>query len=333
MATELIDGKKYQHFKIIYSKEQALAHFKKYHYVDCRINAFPFLKEGVAWKPELLFIDLDLDLKSKKSLALALSKTLKTIKDKLNGSPTLIWSGNGYHIIQPVECPIVLEEIEQFSKYNKPSEQFLRFAKDYLSNGKADKSNYPSFNSCLLRIPGSINSKCLDNREKRIQGNFRVQVLQSWNGYRPLITRELLYNFHTYLNQKKSIERNKISKRNNINNKKYSVYNSKNNCQWIEKLLETPIREYRKRALWKILCPYLVNIKKLSNEESTKILRYWLDKCDSLSGRKLDFNPNQKIKNELKYVKNYFPLGVQKLKTDNEYTDLYQILKRKKVLS
>jgi hypothetical protein len=55
VATELIDGKKYQHFKIIFSKEQALAHFKKYHYVDCRINAFPFLKEGIAWKPELGF--------------------------------------------------------------------------------------------------------------------------------------------------------------------------------------------------------------------------------------------------------------------------------------
>ena len=71
VATELIDGKKYQHFKIIFSKEQALSHFKKYNYVDCRINAFPFLKEGVAWKPELLFIDLDLaDFKSKNSLAL-----------------------------------------------------------------------------------------------------------------------------------------------------------------------------------------------------------------------------------------------------------------------
>ena len=312
MATELIDGKKYQHFKIVGSREEALAHFKKYNYVDCRINAFPSLKEGVAWKPELLFIDLDLgDFKSKKSFDLVLSKTKKTIKEKLNGFPTVLWSGNGYHIIQPVECPIVLEEIEQFSKYNKPSEQFLRFAKDYLTNGKADKSNYPSFNSCLLRISGSINSKCLDNKEKRIKGNFRVQVLQSWNEYRPLITRELLYNFHTYLNQKKSIERNKILRRNKINNKKYSLYNS---YQWIEKLLQTPIHEYRKRALWQILCPYLVNIKKFTNEESTKILRDWLDKCDSLSGRKLDFNPNQKIKDELKYVKNYFPLGVQKIK-------------------
>ncbi len=60
MATELIDQKKYQHFKVAYSRDEALAHFKKYNFVDCRINAFPSLKGGVIWKLELLFIDLDL---------------------------------------------------------------------------------------------------------------------------------------------------------------------------------------------------------------------------------------------------------------------------------
>ena len=79
----------------------------------------------------------------------------------MNGYPTVLWSGNGYHIIQPIDCPIELEHIREFQKYENIipllSQEFLRFAKDYLSNGKADKANYPSFNSCLLRIPGSIN--------------------------------------------------------------------------------------------------------------------------------------------------------------------------------
>ena len=61
-------------------------------------------------------------------------------------------------------------------------------------------------------------------------------------------------------------------------------------------------------------------------------MRDWLQKCDLESGRKLDFNPHQKIKDELKYVKNYFPLGVQKLKTDPTYSELYQILKNGNVL-
>ena len=36
--------------------------------------------------------------------------------------------------------------------------------------------------------------------------------------------------------------------------------------KWIEKLLETPIEDGRKYTLWKILCPYLVNVKKFQYE-------------------------------------------------------------------
>ena len=53
----------------------------------------------------------------------------------------------------------MLEDITEFKKYDKPSQKFLRFAKDYFSNGKADKNNNPGFKSCLIRIPNSINSK------------------------------------------------------------------------------------------------------------------------------------------------------------------------------
>ena len=138
----------------------------------------------------LLFIDLDLaDFKSKKSLDLALSKTLKNIKEIVEWFSYNIMVGNGYHIIQPVDCPIELEHIREFQKYKNIlpllSQEFLRFAKDFLSNGKADKANYPSFNSCLLRIPSSINSKCLMIIEiKDFQVNLRVKVLQKWNGVR-----------------------------------------------------------------------------------------------------------------------------------------------------
>ena len=116
----------------------------------------------------------------------ALSKTLKNIKVKLNGAiPTVNNSGNGIHIIQPIECPVILEQIEQFQKYKDKfflSQEFLRFAKDNLSNGKADPANYPSFKSCQIRVPNSINGKCLDNRDKRLSGDFRVKTLHKWNG-------------------------------------------------------------------------------------------------------------------------------------------------------
>ena len=73
------------------------------------------------------------------------------------------------------------------------------------------------------------------------------------------------------------------------------------------------------------MCPYLENIKKLEYEQSYKILKIWLEKCNNL--RKLDFNPDIEIKTKLRYVKNYNPTMVKKLKDDNK--NLYLLLKQK----
>ncbi len=142
--------KKLGYQKIVYSKEGALEHFIESDFIDCRINAFPSLKEGSTWPPNLLFIDFDLeDFKSEKSLWLVLDKTLKNIKEKLGNDddvqPTVLFTGGGYHIYQPVYCPTALENITEFQKFENPSQEFLRFAKDNLSNGKAGKKNNPSF--------------------------------------------------------------------------------------------------------------------------------------------------------------------------------------------
>ena len=37
---------------------------------------------------------------------------------------------------------------------------------------------------------------------------------------------------------------------------------------WIEKLLQTPIDDHRKFAVWRILAPYLINIRKCSVDEA-----------------------------------------------------------------
>ena len=63
--------KKIGYQRKVYSKEKALEHFIESDFIDCRINAFPLLKEGTTWIPELLFIDLDLsNFNTKKSLNL-----------------------------------------------------------------------------------------------------------------------------------------------------------------------------------------------------------------------------------------------------------------------
>ena len=218
------------------SKQEIINAFRESNYVDCRINAFlPFTnyKEVQICPPNLLFIDLDLpinksqDFKSnKKTLNLTLDKTLRNINEKLNGFPSVLFSGNGYHIILPVQCPRVLENIKEFEQFDKPSEQFLRFVKYHLSNNKADKQHNPSFKSCLLRIPGSINSK----------NNKQVTIVQKWNGFRPLVTKDLLLEFRRYLIQKKIDEYNYRQKILNSRNEiiRISIIINHYYYEWIE---------------------------------------------------------------------------------------------------
>jgi hypothetical protein len=84
---------------------------------------------------------------------MALTATLKNIKEKLLGAnPTVLWTGNGYHIYQPIDA-FVLEEENIFSRnFDQPSKSFLRFAEQYISNNKSDPSYNPSFKSCIIRI-------------------------------------------------------------------------------------------------------------------------------------------------------------------------------------
>ena len=62
---------------------------------------------------------------------------------------------------------------------------------------------------------------------------------------------------------------------------------------WIDSLLETPIEDHRKYVMWRILAPYLINVRELSKDEAFNVVRDWLNKCHQL--RKLDFNPEDKI--------------------------------------
>ena len=126
--------------------------FERSNFIDCRINAFPIIEKPV---PNLLFIDLD-HIHRNISLDDVLELTLQNIQKRLSGSPTVLLSGNGYHIYQPILTPVSLEDVEDFNEFDNADNQFLRFEKDYLSSGLADKSNYPSLKSCMLRIPRFI---------------------------------------------------------------------------------------------------------------------------------------------------------------------------------
>ena len=118
----------------------------------------------------------------------------------------------------------------------------------------------------------------------------------------------------------------KIEQRKQLNSKtaRNQTVNSTATFRWIEKLLQTPIDDYRRFALWRILVPYLINIRKYSAEEAYKTIKNWLDRCGQL--RRLEFNPNYMIKYNINTAKRngYLPISLEKLKIESTY--LYNML-------
>jgi hypothetical protein len=192
--------KQLKELRSVYNKEQALYRFKQAEFLDCRFSAYRSQKytKHLKQKPNFLFIDLD---DKALNLEKELEHTLANIKEKFENDsvePTVLWSGKGYHVYLPVSA-LVLENESLFDDIEvyDPSRQFMQWAEQHVTNGKADPchSKGVSFNNCMLRIPGSINSKV----------DKEVKIVQKWNGVRPSI-RPLLYDFYIDLADKKLME-------------------------------------------------------------------------------------------------------------------------------
>ena len=233
--------------------------------------------------PSNLIVMMDLDrcnFKNDLALELALSRTLLTIRKRLNAVPTVIWSGRGYHIIQVIDASGVNLESQQIfvELSDQPSRRFIQFAEELLSNGKSDKShnNTVSFANCILRVPGSINSK----------NGQAVNLINCWNGHRSKIN-YLLSDFCVYLANEKAqgLRRRLTGQRQKQGRQSLSTFTRNGNTsyifQWIERLLQTPIPDGRKYALWRILVPYLINRKHMSEQQSSNIIINWLASCDN----------------------------------------------------
>jgi len=296
----------------IYNYEQLYKEFAKANFIDCRISAFPLTENPV---PNLVFIDLDKNDNSEIRIEKKLEVTLTNIKKRLSGHPTVLWTGNGYHIYQPFEVSKRLSEMEEFNDIEETDNKFLRFEKDTLSNGYADKANHPSLKSCLMRVPYSINSKCLSKRLSEEES--RVKIIQKWDGNRVPISYQI-GTFHSHLIS----EKQKEEKRRALYTNRFDL-TIPQPIPWIEKLLKTPIDDHRHLCLWHILIPYLVNIKRLPETEVISILEKWLESCDTK--RKLTFRPLQRIKSLLRSVKGHLPISKENLK--KEYPEVYDTIK------
>jgi hypothetical protein len=180
---------------LVNSKEDAIAWFKAADYKDCKINAYPSyigIKGLNRQEPNFIFIDLDSGaFKTHEEVKNVLARTLRNINERLNKAiPSVLWSGNGYHIYLPVKAPLLELETIFMELSNEPSRKFIQFAEKYLSDDKADPCHTKglSFKNCMLRIPGSINSK----------NGQEVKLIQQWNNKRIEIN-YLLRDFRRYL--------------------------------------------------------------------------------------------------------------------------------------
>jgi hypothetical protein len=313
-----------------YNKEQILTHFKASQFLDCRINAFPkFTKyHDINMQPPT-FVMCDLDLikfRNEKQLLKTLNQTVENIQKDISGVPMILYTGNGYHIYQPVELP-VLEQESIFARFDKPSTEFIRYAAQRWTNGENDPSNHPSVNSCLLRVPDSINSK----------NGKKVEIIQDWNNIKPAAS-GLLADFYIRLAARKIAYRSK-------ENEYYyypTIHMKKNykhfghipktdfnaiavrGIDWIEKILNNDegISDFRKQIIDLVLAPYLVNIKQYDYDTAYSKLVVWLDKCGRR--RRLDFKPRYKITYALKRA---LETSMRPMKLDtmkNNYYDIYK---------
>jgi hypothetical protein len=305
------------------NRDDILMRYKPMFYEDCYINAFPnydwMIEKGrlpPTFRPVPNHLMIDIDRSSfidEQQFQQAIADTTKNIKANITGItaeyPIIIDSGNGYHIHVPMPGLTTsfetISEFEMFKGQLEPSElddKFLQFLELRLSNGRADQRHNPSVNSCMFRVPGTINTKARDAGKPEpyvtvIEGYRHVNKLigqrvglpktaRERNASRP--TTKLLNDFYAFLIQEQIDNTVDESERrirrmyqglqpNNNNN-----VGNNNMIVWIEKILQIGVKDQRKDLLFWVLAPYLVTIRCLDYDKAYTILEAWLDKCDNV---------------------------------------------------
>lgn len=228
----------------INSIDEIIQYFEESKWFDCRVSLFG-QNEIDQIRPNAIFIDLD----DKEALEIVKIR----IHELIGGIPLVISTGLGYAIIQPIQMKSMVRiKIPNLTNY-EVSQKFLKFAKDYLTNGKADSKNNPSLKSCLVRVPHTINSK----NEKV------VEVKESWDEQRVSVKSIPFKKYIKHITEQ-------------IHTSNYTGVINPKKFQWVEQLLKIKIDEHRNFLLFDT-CRYLVNIKGLSVDQSTNIINKWLD--------------------------------------------------------
>jgi hypothetical protein len=351
MSTALTKGKQFT----VYDKGQILNECIKAAFIDCRLNGYPILDKDIGVEdyshanrdhlkcksqtsmpiqaPNIIFIDVDIPRETnqqEEEAALLLKNVLKTIDKRLNccSSPTVLWTGNGYHIYivlntRPLE---LVQELSELS--DNPSEEFLRFAETTLTNSKKDSKHNPSFKSCLLRIPYTLNSKNIDVATRDYVKDPEVKTIQEFDSSNiPTIGSLLIRQFRLYLadldimikakrRRLKTNQQQQLQNSNNSNHHRFPANSIPKSYLWIDnKLLQTAIPDHRKYTLELLLAPYLINIKHLPVGYAYSLIKRWTSKCNAL--RRLEPS-SEYFDNKIRAaINNSLQSGIPPIKKEN----------------
>jgi hypothetical protein len=108
ISTYRSEGRQFE----VFSKEEMIKAFEQSDFLDCRVKAYSSYTEykGIN-RQALKFIFIVLDrstFDTDRDHRMALTATLKNIREKLLGAnPTVLWTGNGYPIDQPIDAFIL----------------------------------------------------------------------------------------------------------------------------------------------------------------------------------------------------------------------------------
>jgi hypothetical protein len=241
--------------------------------------------------------------------------------------------------------------------YKLPANLFLWFAEDYLTCNKADFGHHPSVRSTMIRVPGSYNSKYIDGSEDD-EEKAEVKIVQRWDGHTRCHILHLLGQFYRSMQADAKKRKRMFAKARRVRQRVYAAqmaldrtleampilgsitvlstgegpHNSYVHTKYwyIDRLLQIPIADFRKRATNLLLAPYLITIKGMvSDSLIEQIILKWLDQCNALNP--LDFDAVTKAQHAIDYTRSnkYLPLSEEKL--CKEDPDLYaQLVKGSK---
>jgi hypothetical protein len=343
MSTDASDDKQFA----VYSRDEILRKCVAARFEDCRLNGYPTMGKPDIDKgymaPTILFIDLDEGDRTEAELSDILEKTLAKIKEVLGISPLVLWTGNGYHVYIGIKMRPLYTKLELMERCRQlgtqPNREFLRFAGPYFSDGKSDpaRDNNISQLTALLRIPYTLNVKCLENGRDPV-----VKVVQKHSSEPALINDELMLDFNLYI-ANKWVNRGgeAILNENCIFNTENDDWNEDDDddeddeyhgkIRWIENvLLKTPMSKNRWQYLFHIIGPYLRHTRRLPKAEAKRIMVQWLQLCDQKSQVP---KPQSKLASALSGSPHWAPWKLETLKRKNnesgfEYQELVDAIDR-----